>query len=125
MASLIVLLAVRTDAYYKMPSSRTRDLTMTDVNIDSHDGGKRALHASFAEARTAHAGARDSGLPRARRGVRFVPMSIQPLPIKRPYSSGRRRELIAVAAELFLQHSYDAVTIEIIAARAGITGPGL
>lgn len=52
-------------------------------------------------------------------------MSIQPLPIKRPYSSGRRRELIAVAAELFLQHSYDAVTIEMIAARAGITGPGL
>ncbi|WP_092126070.1 TetR/AcrR family transcriptional regulator [Bradyrhizobium erythrophlei] len=52
-------------------------------------------------------------------------MNIQPLPIKRAYSSGRREQLIAVAAELFLQHSYDAVTVEMIAARAGITGPGL
>ena len=37
----------------------------------------------------------------------------------------RREQLIAVAAELFLQHSYDAVTVEMIAARTGITGPGL
>jgi AcrR family transcriptional regulator len=33
--------------------------------------------------------------------------------------------LIAVAADLFLHHSYDAVTVEMISARAGITGPGL
>jgi AcrR family transcriptional regulator len=52
-------------------------------------------------------------------------VSIQPSTIKRPYSSGRRQQLIALAAELFLQHSYDAVTVEMIAARAGITGPGL
>jgi len=52
-------------------------------------------------------------------------MSIQPLRIKRAYSSGRREQLIAVAAELFLQHSYDAVSVEMIAARAGISGPGL
>ena len=62
---------------------------------------------------------------RVRCVVRFVPMSIQPLPIMRAYSCGRRAQLIAVAAELFLQHSYDAVTVEMIAARAGITGPGL
>jgi len=51
--------------------------------------------------------------------------SAQPLPIKRPSGSRRRAQLIAVAAELFLQHSYDAVTVEMISARAGITGAGL
>jgi AcrR family transcriptional regulator len=52
-------------------------------------------------------------------------MSIQPLPIKRASRSRRREQLIAVAAEFFLHHSYDAVTVEMISARAGITGPGL
>ncbi|WP_432838341.1 TetR/AcrR family transcriptional regulator [Dactylosporangium sp. CA-092794] len=52
-------------------------------------------------------------------------MSIQPLPTKRASTSRRRERLIAAAAELFLQHSYDAVTVEMISARAGITGPGL
>ncbi|MFI5953849.1 TetR/AcrR family transcriptional regulator [Cryptosporangium sp. NPDC051539] len=52
-------------------------------------------------------------------------MSIQPLPAKRASTGRRRDQLIAVAAELFLQHSYDAVTVEMISARAGITGPGL
>lgn len=64
-------------------------------------------------------------VPSRSRVVRFVSMSNQPLRIKRAYSSGRREQLIAVAAELFLQHSYDAVSVEMIAARAGITGPGL
>jgi AcrR family transcriptional regulator len=64
-------------------------------------------------------------LPRARRAVRFIPMSIQPLPIKRTSRSRRREQLIAVAAEFFLHHSYDAVTVEMISARAGISGPGL
>jgi AcrR family transcriptional regulator len=52
-------------------------------------------------------------------------MSIQPLPIKRASRSRRREQLIAVAAELFLHHSYDAITVEMISARAGISGPGL
>lgn len=64
-------------------------------------------------------------MSRARRVVRFVPMSNQPLPIKRAAGSRRRHQLIAVAAELFLHHSYDAVTVEMISARAGISGPGL
>lgn len=64
-------------------------------------------------------------MPRVRCMVRFVPMSIQPLPIRSAPRSRRRAQLIAVAAEFFLHHSYDAVTVEMIAARAGITGPGL
>src|SRR5947208_10138573 len=52
-------------------------------------------------------------------------MSIQPLPIKRASRSRRREQLIAVAAELFQHHSYDAITVEMISARAGISGPGL
>jgi AcrR family transcriptional regulator len=64
-------------------------------------------------------------LPRGRPAVRFVLMSIQPLPIKRTSRSRRREQLIAVAAEFFLHHSYDAVTVEMISARAGISGPGL
>lgn len=54
-------------------------------------------------------------------------MSIQPLQIKRAYAYGsrRREQLIAIAAELFLHNSYDTVTVEMISARAGITGPGL
>ncbi len=75
--------------------------------------------------RTDHAGAKDSTVLRARRAVRFVAMNIQTLPIKRASRSGRREQLIAVAAEFFLHHSYDAVTVEMISARAGITGPGL
>ncbi|WP_244468625.1 MULTISPECIES: TetR/AcrR family transcriptional regulator [Bradyrhizobium] len=62
---------------------------------------------------------------RARRAVRFVAMNIQTLPIKRASRSRRREQLISVAAEFFLHHSYDAVTVEMISARAGITGPGL
>ena len=64
-------------------------------------------------------------MPRVRPVVRYVPMSIQPLPIKRASRNRRREQLIAVAAEFFLHHSYDAVTVEMISARAGITGPGL
>lgn len=52
-------------------------------------------------------------------------MNIQTLPIKRASRSRRREQLISVAAEFFLHHSYDAVTVEMISARAGITGPGL
>lgn len=52
-------------------------------------------------------------------------MSAQPLPIERAPRSRRREQLIAVAAELFLHHSYDAVSVEMISARAGISGPGL
>jgi AcrR family transcriptional regulator len=52
-------------------------------------------------------------------------MSIQPSTIKRASGSRRRQQLIAVAAEFFLHHSYDAVTVEMISARAGISGPGL
>ncbi|SED03465.1 transcriptional regulator, TetR family [Bradyrhizobium erythrophlei] len=85
----------------------------------------RRSHDPFIELGTDDAGARDDTVLRAPCVVRCVPMNIQPLPIKRAYSSGRREQLIAVAAELFLQHSYDAVTVEMIAARAGITGPGL
>ena len=54
----------------------------------------------------------DDGLPRVGRAVRFVPMSIQPLPIKGASRSRRREQLIAVAAELFQHHSYDAITVE-------------
>jgi AcrR family transcriptional regulator len=61
----------------------------------------------------------------AARMVRFVSMSIEPEPIKRTSRSGRRQQLIAVAAELFLHHSYDAITVEMISSSAGITGPGL
>lgn len=72
-----------------------------------------------------HAGAKADGFSRACSAVRLIPMSIQPLPIKRASRSRRREQLIAVAAEFFLHHSYDAVTVEMISARAGITGPGL
>lgn len=85
----------------------------------------RCSHDPFIELGTDDAGAQDDAVLRARHVVRCASMNIQPLPIKRAYSSGRREQLIAVAAELFLQHSYDAVTVEMIAARAGITGPGL
>ncbi|MFJ2768716.1 TetR/AcrR family transcriptional regulator [Streptomyces sp. NPDC087300] len=37
----------------------------------------------------------------------------------------RRRELIKVAGELFHERAFDAVTTEMIGARAGVTGPAL
>ena len=63
--------------------------------------------------------------PHAILAAGIIAMSTQPSPTKRAYSSERRGQLVAVAAELFLEHAYDAVTVEMIAARAGITGPGL
>jgi AcrR family transcriptional regulator len=52
-------------------------------------------------------------------------MSAKREPTKNASGSRRRAQLIAVAAELFLRHSYDAVSVEMISARAGISGPGL
>ncbi|MFT4395995.1 TetR/AcrR family transcriptional regulator [Gordonia lacunae] len=40
-------------------------------------------------------------------------------------SSPRREQLIAVAAELFLHDAYDSVTVEMICAKAGVSGPAL
>ena len=39
--------------------------------------------------------------------------------------SPRREKLLAVAAELFLHNGYDSVTVEMICAKAGISGPAL
>ena len=43
----------------------------------------------------------------------------------RTRKSPRREKLIAVAAELFMRHAYDAVSVAMICTHAGITGPGL
>lgn len=49
-----------------------------------------------------------------------------PVPDSAPAASLSRRErLLHVAAELFLQHPYDLVTVEMVCAKAGISGPGL
>ncbi len=61
----------------------------------------------------------------AHRAAKTFPMSTLPLPIKRASGSRRRGQLLEVAAELFLRNSYDSVTVEMISARAGISGPGL
>lgn len=37
----------------------------------------------------------------------------------------RREKLLAAAAELFMRHAYDAVSVSMISTHAGITGPGL
>ncbi|MDV3125926.1 TetR/AcrR family transcriptional regulator [Mycobacterium sp. 21AC1] len=37
----------------------------------------------------------------------------------------RRELLLEVAADLFLRHPYDSVTVQMICAKAGISGPGL
>ncbi|WP_063130978.1 TetR/AcrR family transcriptional regulator [Nocardia fusca] len=37
----------------------------------------------------------------------------------------RRELLLTVAADLFLHHPYDSVTVEMVCAKAGISGPGL
>jgi AcrR family transcriptional regulator len=39
--------------------------------------------------------------------------------------SPRREKLLGVAAELFLHNGYDSVTVEMICAKAGISGPAL
>lgn len=45
----------------------------------------------------------------------------------RPHAAGlpRRELLLTAAAELFLRNPYDLVTVEMICAKAGISGPGL
>ncbi|WP_227456775.1 TetR/AcrR family transcriptional regulator [Mycolicibacterium cosmeticum] len=44
----------------------------------------------------------------------------------RPSARGSRRELLLkVAAELFLEHPYDSVTVGMVCAKAGISAPGL
>jgi len=40
-------------------------------------------------------------------------------------SNPRRQQLIDAAAELFMRHAYDAVSVKMICTHAGITGPGL
>jgi AcrR family transcriptional regulator len=52
-------------------------------------------------------------------------MSTKQVPEKSSANTARRDQLIAVAADLFLRHSYDAVTVEMICTGAGISGPGL
>lgn len=43
-----------------------------------------------------------------------------------PTARGTRREtLLRAAADLFLRNAYDSVTVEMVCARAGISGPGL
>ena len=42
-----------------------------------------------------------------------------------PTGSSRREQLLEIAADLFLRHPYDSVTVEMVCARAGISGPGL
>ncbi|MFW0153600.1 TetR/AcrR family transcriptional regulator [Mycobacterium sp. smrl_JER01] len=45
---------------------------------------------------------------------------------KAPRARGSRRELLLkVAAELFIEHPFDSVTVEMLCARAGISAPGL
>lgn len=44
----------------------------------------------------------------------------------RPRANGSRRELLLkVAAELFIEHPYDSVTVGMLCAKAGISAPGL
>ncbi|WP_308160047.1 TetR/AcrR family transcriptional regulator [Mycolicibacterium goodii] len=44
----------------------------------------------------------------------------------RPPTRGSRRELLLkVAADLFMEHPYDSVTIKMVCAKAGISAPGL
>lgn len=44
----------------------------------------------------------------------------------RPRAPGARRELLLkVAADLFVAHPYDSVTVEMLCAKAGISAPGL
>ncbi|MGB3482127.1 MAG: TetR/AcrR family transcriptional regulator [Mycobacterium sp.] len=44
----------------------------------------------------------------------------------KPNAGGSRREvLLKAAADLFVENSYDAVTVEMVCAKAGISGPGL
>jgi AcrR family transcriptional regulator len=52
-------------------------------------------------------------------------MSTDEVTSKRTRSGPRREKLIAVAAELFMNHAYDAVSVKMICTHAGITGPGL
>ncbi|KOS53032.1 TetR/AcrR family transcriptional regulator [Rhodococcus rhodochrous] len=40
-------------------------------------------------------------------------------------SPSRREVLLQVAAELFMRNPYDSVTVEMVCAKAGISGPGL
>ncbi|AQA04655.1 TetR family transcriptional regulator [Mycobacterium sp. MS1601] len=47
-------------------------------------------------------------------------------PAKSPRANGSRRELLLkVAADLFIEHPYDSVTVEMLCAKAGISAPGL
>jgi AcrR family transcriptional regulator len=54
---------------------------------------------------------------RTRETIRFVPAP----PPKTPKSAGTRRRLLEVAAELFVERGYDAVSMRDIAAAAGLT----
>lgn len=47
---------------------------------------------------------------------------LSPVP---PAVSSRRELLLKVAADLFVANPYDAVTVEMVCAKAGISGPGL
>lgn len=49
-----------------------------------------------------------------------------PLPVREPQPRGSRRKLLLdAAADLFLHHPYDSVTVAMVATKAGISGPGL
>jgi AcrR family transcriptional regulator len=52
-------------------------------------------------------------------------MSIEDVATRPARKSPRREKLIAAAAELFMRHAYDAVSVSMICTHAGITGPGL
>ncbi|MDV3125913.1 TetR/AcrR family transcriptional regulator [Mycobacterium sp. 21AC1] len=47
-------------------------------------------------------------------------------PSRAPADGTSRREvLLEVTADLFVEHPYDSVTVGMVCARAGISGPGL
>ncbi|MET4430232.1 TetR/AcrR family transcriptional regulator [Mycolicibacterium sp. 624] len=52
-------------------------------------------------------------------------MATNHLPRESSVGTSRRDRLLEVAADLFLRHSYDTVTVEMVCAKAGISGPGL
>lgn len=52
-------------------------------------------------------------------------MSTEQAADTRVRSTPRRDKLIEVAADLFMHHTYDAVSVKMICTNAGITGPGL
>lgn len=55
-----------------------------------------------------------------------VVMSEAPVQSRTPRARGSRRELLLkVAADLFLEHPFDSVTVEMLCAKAGISAPGL